>query len=837
MKRFYFFVLVCTLRATSSWAQNGAALDLSFNTSDIGYHETQWYEVAHDLAVVQPDGKIIVGLSDPNGPSISYNLFRLTADGYLDPSFALTGGPVLSSIALQSDGKILVVTRAQGLGGSSIYRLNADGTADPTFQVQGTGFDAQVDQIVLEADGDITALGTFTHVDGIERGKLARLTNTGALKMDPLMNGTPTNLQITQPRTMLLLGNEVTLVFGGNNPGVVAYDANGGCITTFPFDLRDLFGQDTTFYFSNAFPSDDGGFFVAGRVIPGYYYTCLRFDQGGFQVPSFDVRYGNSNELTQLQQLPNGNILMAGGFNRGSVGENVQGIMMVDPQGSTVSDFPTTHLVDSLDFAVRCATVFDDGRMLLSSRGYTIANGAYRSGSVMLLPNGALDTTFRPVSSANGTVRCVLTLNDGRMVIGGDFTSYNGHPARRVARILEDGTYDPLFDAGKGAGASVRALELLSDGTIAVGMNCSATRPRYDGHPAAGLVHIAANGALLNADMFAIGLGEPCLSIYDIETEPNGDLFAAGRDIVVRVNPTTGAVPSFSMYSSFNETVYATHRFPDGTYIVGGTQSEGPAFLRRVSSSGASLGLPSNYSAAGDQIRDMEPTPSGGCMVCGLFLQQFFTPQQGLIQLNATAQLTSFPSGLSPAIGLNACSRIKRLSNGTYVLTGNFDTYAGIPRNGLVRLLNTGAIDPSFDPEDGFDEPYYTDHQVLEIDQQGRYIVAGDFTSYNGVGRNRILRLVGNAIPLGLSEEDAAPDPWTAQYTGGNLFVSGLRSQQTNAMWTITDATGRVCRSVRISADEVGMAVVDVGYLSGGVYFLNSVDQVPGSLRFFVPNN
>src|SRR5947209_16602788 len=72
----------------------------------------------------------------------------------------------------------------------------------------------------------------------------------------------------------------------------------------------------------------------------------------------------------------------------------------------------------------------------------------------------------------NGIIRCALLQPDGKLLIGGDFTTLapNGGAAvtrNRIARLNPDGTLDAAFNPN--ANSTVYALALQSDGKIIVG--------------------------------------------------------------------------------------------------------------------------------------------------------------------------------------------------------------------------------------------------------------------------------------------------------------------------------------------------------------------------------
>jgi hypothetical protein len=50
--------------------------------------------------------------------------------------------------------------------------------------------------------------------------------------------------------------------------------------------------------------------------------------------------------------------------------------------------------------------------------------------------------------------------NDGKILVGGRFTDYNGTPRQRIARINTDGTIDTSFVVGSGFNADVKTIAL-----------------------------------------------------------------------------------------------------------------------------------------------------------------------------------------------------------------------------------------------------------------------------------------------------------------------------------------------------------------------------------------
>ena len=87
-------------------------------------------------------------------------------------------------------------------------------------------------------------------------------------------------------------------------------------------------------------------------------------------------------------------------------------------------------------------------------------------------------------SGFNGNVRSLALQSDGKILAGGEFTSYDKVSISRFARLNADGTLDTGFVTGRGFIGFVYALALQPNGKILVGGNFS----EYDG---VGIIRIA----------------------------------------------------------------------------------------------------------------------------------------------------------------------------------------------------------------------------------------------------------------------------------------------------------------------------------------------------------
>jgi uncharacterized delta-60 repeat protein len=103
---------------------------------------------------------------------------------------------------------------------------------------------------------------------------------------------------------------------------------------------------------------------------------------------------------------------------------------------------------------------------------FTSFNGQTAGGVIKISETGIADTTFlsNAGTAANGHVSSVAIQPDGKIVLGGFFTTFNGVSANRIVRLNSDGTVDAEFSnvIGSGFNNSVRSVAIQSNGKIIV---------------------------------------------------------------------------------------------------------------------------------------------------------------------------------------------------------------------------------------------------------------------------------------------------------------------------------------------------------------------------------
>src|SRR5438552_1624838 len=186
---------------------------------------------------------------------------------------------------------------------------------------------------------------------------------------------------------------------------------------------------------------------------------------------------------------------------------------------------------------------------LMALVGLTLAGGA-----AAVRGQSALDG-FDP--NANGTVRVAVVQPDGKILIGGQFTtlSPNGGAAvtrNHIARLNPDGTLDTAFDPnanGEVDATAVDAITVQSDGKILVGGLFTSIGEQTRSN----IARLDATTGL--ADSFDPNANSYVLSVA---VQPDGKVLVGGlftsigaqtRNYIARLDPTTGLADSFDATS------------------------------------------------------------------------------------------------------------------------------------------------------------------------------------------------------------------------------------------------------------------------------------------------
>jgi len=136
----------------------------------------------------------------------------------------------------------------------------------------------------------------------------------------------------------------------------------------------------------------------------------------------------------------------------------------------------------------------DAARGVLVGGDFTTYNGNVSNYIVRLLEDGTYDAAFSIGTGFNGRVLVISKQTDGKILVGGEFTDYNGTAANRIIRLNSDGSIDGTFVYGTGFNGSVSSviLQALTENTILVGGSFNT----YNGVIVQKIVRLLNNGSI-----------------------------------------------------------------------------------------------------------------------------------------------------------------------------------------------------------------------------------------------------------------------------------------------------------------------------------------------------
>lgn len=374
----------------SARATDGGA-DMSFSAGNLFNNDVY-------ALVVQPDGKILVGgdFFEPGGGTAPNGIARLNADGTRDLTFGGAGAGQVRAVALQPDGKVLIggyFTTADGAPRKRIARLNSDGSIDNTFD-PGTGVegnDRLIDAIVVLPNGQILIGGDFTSVNGIARTSIARLNANGGV--DETFNAGAVTAGVSGIIFDIVLQGEKILVGG-------AFDSIGGGTTR----------------------------------------SLARLNANGTIDNTFNAGGEGANSGVSVIKLQADGKIVIGGFFISYNGTIRNRLARLSADGSL--DIAFTTGVGDLSGTVRDAVVLPNRKIVLVG-DFGAIDSVASNRIARLNPDGSVDRSFR--GKTDGPIdnnHAAVLQADGKILVGGGFTSVAGKSRKNIARLTNEALAD-----------------------------------------------------------------------------------------------------------------------------------------------------------------------------------------------------------------------------------------------------------------------------------------------------------------------------------------------------------------------------------------------------------
>lgn len=397
---------------------------------------------------------------------------------------------------------------------------------------------------------------------------------------------------------------------------------------------------------------------------------------------------GQHDLIVRLTNIVNGVIINPGDC-----------VVSLRPAGNAALDY---H-VCPIGGATEAIALQPDGKIIVGGNFTSYGSGVGTDNSAKnlgrLLPNGQRDYTFKSLPGGNFDVLVIKRQPDGKILVGGYFTTFGGLPRMRMARLLQDGSIDTNF-IPPDFNSAVYAINLLPDGKIFVGGS-------FNQVTNAGVAFSTRHGVCLNADG----------SLNYLFTVPSGwsSSFQVGGFAI-------------DNYSRTNDWVYysasADSRF---NFTLSRTEQKG--VTRRFSNGTLDTNFNAGNVGADNAARCLAVQPDGKILAGGDFVNFNGAPHSHIVRLNYDGSVdTNFTASIDGPYVFSILVQ----PDGKIIVGGWFNNVNGVANTNLVRLNTDGSLDPTWDNGTGALNGSSSSVESMELMPDGRVMVS----ALNGHIRN-----------------------------------------------------------------------------------------------------
>ncbi len=339
------------------------------------------------------------------------------------------------------------------------------------------------------------------------------------------------------------------------------------------FRVTGTFQMDTLFPskvaanggIADIIPVEDGKYLVVGDFTDfdnsgkeGKLNRVARINHDGKVDGSFgpDKKNGTNTFVSTAVALPGPDhkYLVAGAFNNYEGVNFVSSIALLNNNGSLAAD-KISGPVSGNEITVSALKGGVSGQVInmhLQGDKKILLTGAFRfyvqprylpgtlgqdsvhldsiqiNGLVRLMPDGSLDSTYNydlathmGKEGPNGYINRSILLPDGKLLIAGTFTRYNGQAVNRIARLNADGSLDPSFSTGAGPDQNVLGMTRQPDGKLIIVGRFNT----FGGLKMANVARISENGVV--DPSFNVGAGSNGY-VFRAHVMPGGEVIVSG---------------------------------------------------------------------------------------------------------------------------------------------------------------------------------------------------------------------------------------------------------------------------------------------------------------------
>lgn len=430
---------------------------------------------------------------------------------------------------------------------------------DPTFG-SGTGFDNRIGAAALQDDNKVVIGGAFNSYNGNSVGRVVRINPDGSLDNsfnNEFATGYIAIYTVAIQDDGKILAGGTGAFFSSGGPTIknfIRLNADGTIDNS--FDTGSGFDE----LVETIIPLNNGKVLIGGdfKKYKGTRVDGIaRINSDGTLDTSFDTNPGfntfNTPEVQAIAIQSDGKIVAGGKFSKFN-GVTVENIVRFNTDGTVDNSF---NIGTGFNKRVEEVTIQSDGKILVGGR-FDDYNGTSATRIIRLNTDGSVDNSFNTGTGFSNTVNKIVTQDDGKILVGGWFYSFNGEPIGKFIRLNSDGSKDNSFNIGTGFDSTVESIIVLNDKRTLVG----GWFEEYNGTPAGSIVRLMTGPLDLNMEDLADNI-----KMYPNPTANQVQIAVPNAQTEIRIFDLNGKLVYTKVLNTNNE-IITTHDLTNGIYNV-----------------------------------------------------------------------------------------------------------------------------------------------------------------------------------------------------------------------------------------------------------------------------
>ncbi len=408
-------------------------------------------------------------------------------------------------------------------------------------------------------------------------------------------------------------------------------------------------------------------------------------------------------------------------------------------------------------------------------------------------------------------VNKVIVQPDGKILIGGGFVNYAGTGKRYLARLNSDGSVDNTFNVGgTGPDHLVQDMDLMPDGRILIAGNFVS----YDGIPTQFVARLFPNGILDNSfQVPANTINGAVLAVAahrDNTVLVGGEFFTCGftQPHIARFEPTGAVDTTFLVGSGFTGNVHDLLVLPDNRILVVGDfymyQDNYAGRIAMLTPSGLydpSMNNDPGFQGSACSLRTLAIQPDGKILAGGVFSHHNGVQRTAIARLGMNGaydnSFTSpfYPYALIKALAVQSDGRI--LAGGDFT-AGMYDPNVPGPAS-FLRLNADGSQDDSYDVGEGTG-PVAASVRSIVVQEDNKVLVGGAFSSFNTETQYPAIIRLHQSSSTGITDAQDSPASLNAWWSAEQLQLTAPFDLGNDARLNVYTANGQLVHTQQLNA-------------------------------------